>query len=98
MLLRGPIAVPTSPKTLIDEDGGAAGSEKAADERFRRDTASKMMQELSKAGDQNTLPVAEGVVVAKWCPRIPGESRERPDLRSWSCSVLRCWSCTDLEL
>ena len=40
------------PKTLIDEDGGAAGAEEAANEMFRRDTASKMMQELSKAGDQ----------------------------------------------
>ena len=40
------------PKTLIDEDRGAAGAEEAADERFRRDTASKMMQELSKTGDQ----------------------------------------------
>ena len=36
------------PKTLIDEGGGAAGAEEA----FRRDTASKRMQELSKAGDQ----------------------------------------------
>ena len=27
------------PKTLIDEDGGAAGAEEAADEMFRRDTA-----------------------------------------------------------
>ena len=40
------------PKTLIDEGGGAEGAEEAADEMFRRDTASKMMQELSKAGDQ----------------------------------------------
>ena len=40
------------PKILIDEGGGAAGAEEAADERFRRDTASKTMQELSKAGDQ----------------------------------------------
>ena len=40
------------PKTLIDEDGGAAGAEEAADEMFRRDTASKMMQGLSKARDQ----------------------------------------------
>ena len=40
------------PKTLMDEGGGAAGAEEAADEMFRRDTASKMMQELSKAGDQ----------------------------------------------
>ena len=40
------------PRTLIDEGGGAAGAEEAADERFRRDTASKTMQELSKAGDQ----------------------------------------------
>ena len=36
------------PKTLIDEDRGAAGAEEAADEMFRRDTASKMMQGLSK--------------------------------------------------
>ena len=40
------------PKTLIDEDGGAAGAEEAADKMLRRETASKMMQELSKAGDQ----------------------------------------------
>ena len=40
------------PKTLIDEGGGAAGAEEPADEMFRRDTASKMMQELGKAGDQ----------------------------------------------
>ena len=40
------------PRTLIDEDGGAAGTEEAADETFGRDTASKMMQELSQAGDQ----------------------------------------------
>ena len=40
------------PKTLIDEGGGAAGAEEAADEMFGRDTASKTMQELSKAGDQ----------------------------------------------
>ena len=40
------------PKTLIDGDGGEAGAEEAADEMFRRDTASKMMQELIKAGDQ----------------------------------------------
>ena len=35
------------PKTLIDEGRGAAGAEEAAEEMFRRDTASKMMQELS---------------------------------------------------
>ena len=40
------------PKTLIDEDGGAAGAEESADKMIRRDTASKMMQELSKTGDQ----------------------------------------------
>ena len=40
------------PKTLIDEDRGAAGAEEAADEMFRRETGSKTMQELSKAGDQ----------------------------------------------
>ena len=40
------------PRMLIDEGGGAAGAEEAADEMFRRDTGSKMMQELSKAGDQ----------------------------------------------
>ena len=40
------------PKTLNDGDGGAAGAEEAADEMFRRETGSKMMQELSKAGDQ----------------------------------------------
>ena len=31
------------PKTLIDEGGGAAGAEEAADEMFGRDTASKTM-------------------------------------------------------
>ena len=40
------------PRTLIDEGGGAAGAEEAADEMLRRDTASTMMQELSQAGDQ----------------------------------------------
>ena len=40
------------PKTLIDEDGGAAGAEEAADEMFGRDSASKTTQELSKTGDQ----------------------------------------------
>ena len=40
------------PRTLIDEGGGAAGAEEAADERFRRDTASKTMQELRKTADQ----------------------------------------------
>ena len=40
------------PKTLIDEGGGAASAEEAADAMFRRETGSKMMQELSKAGDQ----------------------------------------------
>ena len=40
------------PRTIIDEGGGAAGAEEAADEKFGRDTGSKMMQELSKAGDQ----------------------------------------------
>ena len=39
------------PKTLIDGDGGAAGAEEAADEMFRRETGSTMMQKLSKAGD-----------------------------------------------
>ena len=36
------------PKTPIDGDGAAAGAEESADEMFRRDTASNMMQELSK--------------------------------------------------
>ena len=40
------------PKTLIDEGGGAAGAEEAADEMFGKDTASNMMQEFSNAGDQ----------------------------------------------
>ena len=40
------------PETLIEEDGGAAGAEEAADEMFKRYTASKTMQELSKTGDQ----------------------------------------------
>ena len=40
------------PKTLIDEDRGAAGAEEEADERFMGDAASKTMQELSKAEDQ----------------------------------------------
>ena len=40
------------PRTLIDEGGGAAGAEEAADEKFRRETGSKMTQELSKTGDQ----------------------------------------------
>ena len=31
------------PKKLIAGDGGAAGAEEAADEMFRRDTASKMI-------------------------------------------------------
>ena len=40
------------PKTLIYECGGGAGAEEAADEMFRRDTSSKTMQELSRAGYQ----------------------------------------------
>ena len=40
------------PKTLIDEGRGAAGVEEAAEEMFRRDTASEMMQKLRKTGDQ----------------------------------------------
>ena len=40
------------PRTLIDEGGGAAGAEEASDKKFGRDTGSKTMQELSKAGDQ----------------------------------------------
>ena len=69
-------------KTLIDEGRGAAGAEEAAEETFRRDTASKMMQELSKTGYQTLEKetLKEEQAAQQECP----EKSKKAESRRWS--------------